>query len=120
MKDIINIVITCTVLMLAVQLYVVDSKKIAQTDPKNSLLAQEDRDIETEEMIEDEKVRQDHERGESTFRDRVRQRRGGGTGTWEEKKPKDIKIEDVRTPDPGVDNLPAEPPVNEIRVETEL
>lgn len=105
--------------MVAIQLYAVDSDiATAHTDRKTSLFALENQNLETENEIEDE-VREDPE-GEPTFRDRVRQRRGGGTGTWAEKKPKDIRIEDVRVLDVGEDNLPEEPPVNEIRVETGL
>ena len=117
---VVNFLTTLSLFVMAIQFYVVEPKvAMAQTNEsaseelENGQTEKEAQYLETE----DERIREEHQRGEPTYRDRVRQRRGGGTGTLEEKRPEGIRIEDVRSPDVGEGNLPAEPPINEVKIE---
>lgn len=94
--------------MLAVQLYVWDSRAVAQTEGNASeeFFYEGDEQFENEDQYietDDEEVREDHERGERT-------------GAFEEKKPEGVRIEPERSPRDGEDNLPAQPPADEIEI----
>ena len=120
MKEIINILVTCTLFMLAIQLYVLDSKSLAQTEENASeeFFNEGDEQLENEAQYletDDEEVREDRERGERTFEDRIHHPQE--PEPLEEKKPEGVRIEEDRSPRDGEDNLPAQPPADEIKIE---
>lgn len=119
MKEAINFLITFSLFVVAIKFYIVKPRTaIAQVDENaseeffdrgNEEMEQEAQYLETD----DENTSQDNRRQNI---DREIRQRESEAKPLEERKPEGIRIEDVRSPDVGEDNLPAEPPVNEFKI----
>ena len=117
-KEAVNFLITFSLFVATIEFYIAKPNiAIAQVDENAS---EEFFDRRNEEMekeaqyLENENTSQDNRR-ENINRE-IRQR-DAEAKPLEEKKLEGAKIEDIRSPDVGEDNLPAEPPVNEVEVE---
>ena len=114
MKEVINFLITFSLFIIAIQFYVVEPKAtIAQIDENAS---EEFFNRGNEEIEQEARYLENQNTSQDNINREIRQR-DTEVKPLEKKKREGLRIEDVRSRDVGEDNLPAEPPVNEFKIE---